>query len=87
MAVTDQTAQRGPMMLADWGQLVLLGAIWGGSFFFARVAVAEMHPLVLVLFRVAIAAAALQVDRGALVGGVLHVAAPFRGTTLFTLAL
>lgn len=61
MAVTDQAAQRGPMMLADWGQLILLGAIWGGSFFFARIAVAEMHPLVLVLFRVAIAAAALQI--------------------------
>jgi drug/metabolite transporter (DMT)-like permease len=48
------------MSLADWAQLLLLGAIWGGSFFFARIAVAEMHPLVLVLFRVAIAAVALQ---------------------------
>jgi drug/metabolite transporter (DMT)-like permease len=48
------------MSLADWVQLLLLGAIWGGSFFFARIAVAEMHPLVLVLFRVAIAAMALQ---------------------------
>lgn len=52
--------QRGPMSLADWAQLLLLGAIWGGSFFFARIAVAEMHPLALVLFRVAIAAAALH---------------------------
>ena len=49
------------MSLASWAQLLLLGAIWGGSFFFARVAVAEMHPLTLVLFRVAIAAAALQI--------------------------
>ncbi|MBN9234793.1 MAG: DMT family transporter [Mesorhizobium sp.] len=49
------------MSARDWGQLLLLGAIWGGSFFFARIAVAEMHPLVLVLFRVAIAAAALHV--------------------------
>jgi drug/metabolite transporter (DMT)-like permease len=48
------------MALSDWGKLLLLGAIWGGSFFFARIAVAEMHPLVLVLFRVAIAAIALQ---------------------------
>lgn len=40
--------------------LVLLGAIWGGSFFFARVAVAEIPPLNLVLFRVAIAALALH---------------------------
>ena len=49
------------MSLGDWGQLLLLGAIWGGSFFFARIAVAEMHPLVLVLFRVAIAAVALHI--------------------------
>lgn len=50
-----------PMSAADWTQLLLLGAIWGGSFFFARIAVAEMHPLALVLFRVGIAAAALQI--------------------------
>jgi drug/metabolite transporter (DMT)-like permease len=48
------------MVLRDWGQLLLLGAIWGGSFFFARIAVAELHPLVLVMFRVGIAALALQ---------------------------
>lgn len=57
---TTQTVSAGPMTARDWGQLLLLGAIWGGSFFFARIAVAEMHPLVLVLFRVAIAAAALH---------------------------
>ncbi len=45
----------------DWGLLLGLGAIWGGSFFFARVAVAEIPPLALVLFRVAIAALALHV--------------------------
>lgn len=62
MSAVSQPVQprRGPMSLADWVQLLLLGAIWGGSFFFARIAVAEMHPLVLVLFRVAIAAMALQ---------------------------
>lgn len=49
------------MSLRDWAMLVLLGTIWGGSFFFARIAVAEMHPLALVLFRVAIAGAALHV--------------------------
>lgn len=58
---TTQTVSTGPMSARDWGQLLLLGAICGGSFFFARIAVAEMHPLVLVLFRVAIAAAALHV--------------------------
>jgi len=85
MAVTDQAAQRGPMMLADWGQLILLGAIWGGSFFFARVAVADMHPLVLVLFRVAIAAAALQIYL-ALRGPTFRLALPHAGL-FFLLAL
>lgn len=49
------------MSALDWAKLLLLGGIWGGSFFFARIAVAEIDPLVLVLFRVAIAAAALHV--------------------------
>lgn len=59
-STADAAPARGPMTLADWGQLLLLGAIWGGSFFFARIAVSEIHPLTLVLFRVAIAAVALQ---------------------------
>jgi drug/metabolite transporter (DMT)-like permease len=49
------------MSAADWARLLVLGAIWGGSFFFARIAVAEMPPLVLVFWRVALAAAALHV--------------------------
>ncbi|CAN7362704.1 DMT family transporter [Phyllobacterium sp. LjRoot231] len=43
-----------------WFQLLLLGAIWGGSFFFARIAVQVVPPLTLVLFRVIIAALALH---------------------------
>lgn len=49
------------MSASSWAQLLLLAAIWGGSFFFARVAVQEIPPLALVLLRVGIAAAALQV--------------------------
>lgn len=49
------------MSLAVWGQLLLLGLLWGGSFFFARIAVADMPPLVLVFWRVLIAAVALHV--------------------------
>ncbi|MGY5775818.1 DMT family transporter [Rhizobium sp. LEGMi135b] len=49
------------MSASDWGQLVLLGALWGGSFFFARIAVAEIPPLALVLYRVSIAALVLHV--------------------------
>lgn len=51
---------RRAMNAKDWGMLALLGAIWGGSFFFARVAVAEIPPLTLVLFRVGIAALVLH---------------------------
>ena len=58
-----QPAIRPAMGLPEWAMLILLGIIWGGSFFFARVAVAEIPPLTLVLFRVAIAGAALQRHR------------------------
>ncbi|MCO5065378.1 MAG: DMT family transporter [Rhizobiaceae bacterium] len=55
-----QSATSPSMSARDWSLLLLLGAIWGGSFFFARVAVAEVQPLMLVLLRVGIAAIALQ---------------------------
>lgn len=45
----------------EWAMLLLLGAIWGGSFFFAAIAVRDMSPVVLVLVRVALAAAALWI--------------------------
>ena len=60
MQRTAPTAIRQTMGPAEWAMLLLLGAIWGGSFFFARIAVAEIPPLTLVLLRVAIAGAALQ---------------------------
>jgi drug/metabolite transporter (DMT)-like permease len=47
------------MGAAEWGTLGALSALWGGSFFLAAVAVAEVPPLSLVLGRVGIAAAAL----------------------------
>lgn len=49
-----------PMSANEWSQLLILGFLWGGSFFFARIAVAEIPPLALVLYRVAIAAAVLH---------------------------
>ncbi|WP_425351295.1 DMT family transporter [Kumtagia ephedrae] len=62
MSTLDAARNAGQSMsLKSWAMLVLLGAIWGGSFFFARVAVAEIPPLTLVLFRVALAAIALHV--------------------------
>lgn len=84
VAATPATA-RGPMVLKDWAQLLLLGAIWGGSFFFARIAVGELHPLVLVLFRVAIAAIALQLYLG-LRGPSFRLALP-HASLFFLLAL
>jgi drug/metabolite transporter (DMT)-like permease len=48
------------MPARDWGQLVLLGVLWGGSFFFARIVVAEIPPLALVLYRVGISALVLH---------------------------
>jgi len=64
MELEGRTLQRTatqPMTTSHWGQLLLLGALWGGSFFFARIAVAEIPPLALVLYRVSIAALVLHV--------------------------
>jgi drug/metabolite transporter (DMT)-like permease len=49
------------MNAQTWGLLALLGMIWGGSFFFARVAVGHVPPATLVLLRVGIAALALHI--------------------------
>ena len=43
------------------GALLLLGAVWGASFFFIKVGVAEIAPLVLVSLRIGIAALVLLV--------------------------
>lgn len=58
----DKTVAAPTRMNAQtWGLLALLGMIWGGSFFFARVAVGHVPPATLVLLRVGIAALALHV--------------------------
>jgi drug/metabolite transporter (DMT)-like permease len=49
------------MSPADWTLLLLLSVLWGGSFYFAKIAVAEIPPLTLALGRVGIAAAALAI--------------------------
>ena len=49
------------MSLKDWTMLLVLGTVWGATFFFARIALVEVDPLVLVLLRVSIAAAFLHV--------------------------
>ncbi|WP_313525838.1 DMT family transporter [Shinella sp.] len=58
----DKTVTAPARMNAQtWGLLALLGMIWGGSFFFARVAVSHVPPATLVLLRVGIAALALHI--------------------------
>jgi drug/metabolite transporter (DMT)-like permease len=47
------------MRATDWLLLFLLGMLWGGSFFFAAVALAELPPFTIVLSRVGIAAIVL----------------------------
>lgn len=44
---------------ADWTLLFVLSILWGGSFFFSKVALVDLPPFVVVLARVGIAAAAL----------------------------
>lgn len=84
-AVTAPASAQKIMTARDWAQLFLLGAIWGGSFFFARIAVAEIPPLTLVLFRVAIAAIALHLYLLAR-GPSFKLALPY-ASSLFLLAL
>lgn len=77
---------------AEWGLLLLLGLVWGGSFFFANIAVSELPPLTSVLGRVALGAVLLVLVvllsgqgmpvrrwpwRGLLVMGLLNNALPF----------
>lgn len=50
------------MSLRIWIWLVSLSVLWGGSFFFAKVAVAELRPLTVVFGRVALAAFALNLS-------------------------
>ncbi len=68
-AIPPALASPPAMTAALWGQLFLLGLLWGGSFFFVSVAVAEVPPLTLVLMRVAIAALALNLWLAARGGG------------------
>jgi len=71
----EQPAASTRMSAATWGLLALLGMIWGGSFFFARVAVGHVPPATLVLLRVGIAALALH----AYIAGRFGIYATLRG--------
>lgn len=49
------------MNLQNWALLILLATIWGGSFLFGRIIVAEMPPLTLVFWRVFLGGLALYI--------------------------
>lgn len=80
------------MKTREWLLLVMLSVLWGGSFFFIKVAVQDLPPLTIVLGRVGLAAIALtafvylsgqqmptspQVWRAFLVMGILNNLIPF----------
>jgi drug/metabolite transporter (DMT)-like permease len=50
----------------EWALLLFLSLVWGGSFFFGKVAVAEVGPLTIAFVRVAVAAVALRFVAGLL---------------------
>ena len=45
--------------LSVWGMLLFRSVIWGGSYLFVGIAVKDLSPLVIVMARVVLAAAAL----------------------------
>jgi drug/metabolite transporter (DMT)-like permease len=49
----------GTMSPIEWALLITLSVLWGGTFFFAEVALEEVRPLTLVFARVGLAAGAL----------------------------
>ncbi|MDE1991440.1 MAG: DMT family transporter [Rhizobiaceae bacterium] len=55
------TPSNNGMNALAWSLLLALGLIWGGSFFFARIAVQHVPPLTLVFFRLSLAAFALHI--------------------------
>lgn len=49
------------MSAGEWGLLVTLGILWGGSFFFQKVALGALPPFTVLLARVGLAAATLWI--------------------------
>ncbi len=61
MSIQSPAIVRPQISTRVWLMLLALGAIWGGAFFFARIAVQEIPPLALVLLRVVLAATVLHI--------------------------
>jgi drug/metabolite transporter (DMT)-like permease len=91
-AMGNDAEQHRAMNRTEWALLLLLALLWGGSFFFGKVALAAVPPLTLVVLRTGLAALALiavlaatgrklpsslAAWRGFLVMGLLNNAIPF----------
>lgn len=57
--MTQASFQNRPMTLSEWGMLIALSIVWGGSFFFNGVAVRELPVFTIVVLRVALGALVL----------------------------
>lgn len=60
MALAPATDQKKSMTLLEWGLLLALSLLWGGSFFFNGVAVRELPTLTVVVCRIVLAALVLH---------------------------
>jgi hypothetical protein len=59
MVMAAMSSVNRSMTPLEWGLLVMLSMLWGGSFFFVGVAIKELPPLTIVMLRVALAAPVL----------------------------
>lgn len=66
------------MCAREWSLLILLSTLWGGSFFFAKVALAELGPFTVVFFRVGLAALSLNVVASAVGQSLWRAGTPWR---------
>lgn len=90
--MTSPASPTNRMTPLSWAMLILLAVVWGGSFFFTKIVIADIPPVTLIFYRVVIAAAALHLVlrlqgarfpwradllRAFLVMGLLNNAVPF----------
>jgi drug/metabolite transporter (DMT)-like permease len=66
------------MSMRVWSWLLLLALLWGGSFFFAKVALRELPPFTIVWIRVTLAALALNLTLIATSRGLFRRGTPWR---------
>lgn len=70
------------MNLKEWSTLLMLSFLWGGSFLFIEISIAQLPPLTVVLLRVGISAIVLTIALK-----VLRIKVPINGQILFSIFL